>query len=104
MRSSIDATASTAHTTSSSFMATSALSRSGSSHPRGKFVPVKFSLPSSTLEALEVAASECGMPLAEYLRIVVEAHAHGAEDVERVAKERIRRVLRTGSETSVEGA
>lgn len=78
-------------------------SRSGSSNPRGKLISVKFSLPSMTLEAMEAFANDCGMPLSEYLRIVVEAHAHGADDVERVATARIRRVLRTGSETSVEG-
>lgn len=85
-------------------MANPLLSRSGSSHPRGKLVPVKFSVPSMTLEVLEGKAHECEMPVAEYLRIVFEAHAHGADDVERVAIERLRRVLGTGSELSREGA
>lgn len=95
------ATASTAHTKSS--MTDPLFSRSGSTHPRGKLTPIKFSVPSQTLEALEGFANECSMPLAEYLRIVVEAHAHGADDVERVATARIRRVLRTGSELTLEG-
>lgn len=79
-------------------MQDSSFSRSGASNPRGKLVSVKLGLAEETLAAVERGSREFDMPVSEYLRIIVEGHVHGADDVARVAADRIRRVLRIGSE------
>ena len=48
---------------------------------------------SITKEKLTVLATEVGMPLSEYVRTVLDGHAHGPGHVERLAVERVRRVL-----------
>lgn len=67
------------------------------SNPLGKLYPMpKVGLSEATLEELRTRASAAGMPFSEYVRLVLEAHAHGADHAERVAAERVRRVLGIG--------
>ena len=78
-------------------------SRSGFSNPLGKLYPIKkVSLAEPTNSILEARAAQAGMPYSEYVRIVLEAHAHGSEHVARVAADRIRAVVAMGSEMDPE--
>lgn len=70
------------------------LSRSGMSHPMGKFdaeLP-KVRIHSETLGVLQIRAAEHGVPLSELVRIVMECVAYGTDTAANVAADRIRRV------------
>lgn len=70
------------------------LSRSGMSHPMGKFdaeLP-KVRIHSETLGVLQIRAAEHGGPLSELVRIVMECVAYGTDTAANVAADRIRRV------------
>lgn len=47
---------------------------------------------SETKAGLQLRAAQCGMPLAEYVRRVLDCHVFGAEHVASVEAERIRRI------------
>lgn len=65
----------------------------------GKLVPMpKVSLAEPTLEVLRRCAHDLGMPLSEYVRLVLEGHVHGPEHVRSVALRRLERVLNRGAE------
>jgi hypothetical protein len=70
------------------------LSRSGRTPPAGKFdaeLP-KVRIHSETVALLQLRASEHGVPLSEFLRIVAECVAYGTDNAASVAAERIRKV------------
>jgi hypothetical protein len=78
-------------------MADSSFSRSGFSNPLGKLYPMpKVCIADPTKAVLVARAAEAGMPYSEYVRIVLEGHAHGPEHVARLAADRIRAVLAMG--------
>jgi hypothetical protein len=70
------------------------LSRRGFSHPLGKMDAElgKVRMHSETVLALQVKAAEHGMPLSEFVRIVLECVVYGAESTASVSADRIRRV------------
>jgi hypothetical protein len=70
------------------------LSRSGFSHPRGKmdsFLP-KVRIHAETVAVLQLRAAEHGMPMSEFVRIVLECVAFGTDDTASVQADRIRQV------------
>lgn len=70
------------------------LSRSGRTPPGGKFdaeLP-KVRIHSETVALLQLRASEHGVPLSEFLRIVAECVAYGTDNAAMVAADRIRKV------------
>lgn len=81
-------------------MTRAAFSRSGMSHPIGKFTAQfpKFKGPEETKEILEQRASELGMSLAEYIREMCIVNAHGEEAVRSLVIRRISVVAGTGQE------
>lgn len=79
-------------------MSNPALSRAGYSNPLGKLYPMpKVGLPECTLEALRAKSNAAGMPFSEYVRLVLEAHVHGSDHAQKVAADRVRRVLGIGA-------
>lgn len=69
------------------------LSRSGTSSPLGKLTAVqKLRLAEPTDAKLrEIAAGE-GVPVSEFLRVLVEVRVHGVKHAEKIAAAQIRRV------------
>ena len=69
------------------------LSRSGTSSPLGKLTAIqRLRLSEPTDQRLrEIAASE-GVPVGEFLRVLVEVRVHGVEHAQRIAAAQIRRV------------
>lgn len=76
-------------------------SRSGVSHPIGKFSAdfPRFRGPEATKEILDRRAKQLGMSLAEYLRELAIVAAHGEEAVKSMYVRRIDVVARSGEET-----
>lgn len=77
---------------------TSYLSRTGASSTLGKLnaeLP-KQRISMDTLDGLQALETKVGMPLAEYVRTVLDCHVHGADHVAMMAAERVRRVAGMG--------
>lgn len=74
-----------------------AFARSGTSNPLGKLYPIKVNLAMASHDELHRLASEVGMPVSEYLRVLIEARLHGPDHAAKVAADRVRRVLSMGT-------
>lgn len=73
-------------------------SRSGSSHPLGKLdsdLP-KIKVPERLAHAIASSACESGMSISEYIREVLMIHCFGAQCVQSMYEERIKRITQKG--------
>ena len=78
-----------------------AFSRNGSTSPLGKLdgeLP-KQRISSQTLAELQRQAAEHGMPLAEFVRLLLDLRAFGADTLKKMHQERVDRVAGTGEGT-----
>lgn len=70
----------------------SAMSRSGLTNPLGKMtvsVPA-FKVSEETYDGLQALAAKAGVPVAEFVRKLVEVRVHGEDVVARLETERLR--------------
>lgn len=79
-----------------------AFSRTGYTSPLGKLTSEieRFKVSDATFDRLRSMAAEADMPMAEFLRYVLDGHAFGFEHVARMAADRI---LRIGAMRGVNG-
>jgi len=74
------------------------LSRSGRTHSDGKLIELPtLRVGAATADGLRRLAAAEGMPLAEFVRTLLDARVFGAAHVESLAVDRIRRVVGTGA-------
>jgi len=76
-----------------------ALSRTGATGAFGKLTAElpKMRLAEETMEGLRRLSHDEDIPLAEYVRTLLDAHVHGEEHVAKVAAQRVLRVVRKGA-------
>jgi hypothetical protein len=75
------------------------LSRSGTTGSFGKLTAElpKMRLSEDTLEGLRRLSHDEDLPLAEYVRTLLDVHVHGEQHVATVAAQRVLRVVRKAS-------
>lgn len=78
------------------------LSRSAGTHPMGKLIALgNINVAEPTRDGLRRLAADAGVPLSEFVRVLLETRVHGAEHVAIVAGDRIRRIAGIGTTNSL---
>ena len=73
------------------------LSRTAGTHPMGKLVHLpNVNVAEPTLDILRRLAVKEGVTFSEFVRVYLEARAHGVDHVASVAAQRIQRIAGTG--------